>query len=1024
MKLDKTKIDALKAIKNSNLLIKLIQESVQDNPETAVELLNELGDNLESLGGIDLSQLEHLKGQDGKTPVFGEDYMTTDEIDGLERFIKQNTDDIGLELSSRLEVALKSAQNQINKAVATIKNGKDGKNGKDVTKADITEVLEKYKDELKGSPDSPLEVVEKIKKVRGSKRLGFKNVRGLPELEKKVINNSDDIDDLKKEIDRDIEIAVSRSGSSGGSATFTGLTDTPANYTGQAGMYAKVNAGETGLEFDTATGGGETNTGVNVGTGAGEVFKQKTGVNLELKTIKAGTGVTVTNGTSDITITASGSGESNTASNVGAEKEVFKQKTGVDLEFRTLKAGSGITLTENTNDIEIVATGGGTGDMTKAVYDPTTVNGDAFDMENMTEGATKKILTSAERTILSNTSGTNTGDQDLSTYQLKPAEGAFVDGDKTKLDGIEAGAEVNNIGDVNATDLTDAGDSTLHYHTTDRDRANHTGTQTASTINDFDTEVANNTAVTANTAKTGVTDEISNIVEDTTPQLGGDLELNSNEIKDSNGSTGTDGQVLTADGAGKNLWEDASSGGGNTITKVASGALANGDKVILNSDGKVEVVSGQTVGSEVVFASAQTNDISAAFDSSNNKIVVAYKDVGNSNYGTAIIGTVSGTSISFGTEVVFNTAATTAPNITFNSNANKVVIAFVNVTAGAAVVGTVSGTSISFGTVATFSASSTGEPKATFDSNLNKVVISYRDSGGSDYGTAIVGTVSGTSISFGTAVIFNAGTTYYQNITFDSNLNKVVIAYNDYTGSNYGRAVVGTISGTSISFGTVATFNSAATSEIYCAFDSNLNKVVIAYKDDGNSKYGTAIVGTVSGTSITFGLEVVFNAGETYTPSVVFDSNLNKIIIAYQDTVSSSRGTLIMGTVSGTVIGFGSEVIFNNATTNYIATAFDSNLNKVVIAYQDAGNSNYGTAIIFKNANLSEHNFLGISDGAYADGATATIQKTGATDDAQSGLTTGKGYYVQGDNTLDVTPGSISVYAGLALSATEILIKE
>ena len=32
-------------------------------------------------------------------------------------------------------------------------------------------------------------------------------------------------------------------------------------------------------------------------------------------------------------------------------------------------------------------------------------------------------------------------------------------------------------------------------------RANHTGSQTASTISDFDTEVSNNTDVTANTAK-------------------------------------------------------------------------------------------------------------------------------------------------------------------------------------------------------------------------------------------------------------------------------------------------------------------------------------------------------------------------------------------------------------------------------------------------------------------------------------------------------------------------------------------
>ena len=39
-----------------------------------------------------------------------------------------------------------------------------------------------------------------------------------------------------------------------------------------------------------------------------------------------------------------------------------------------------------------------------------------------------------DKTKLDLQSGTNTGDQDLSTYQLEPAEGAFVDGDKTKLD--------------------------------------------------------------------------------------------------------------------------------------------------------------------------------------------------------------------------------------------------------------------------------------------------------------------------------------------------------------------------------------------------------------------------------------------------------------------------------------------------------------------------------------------------------------------------------------------------------------
>lgn len=34
----------------------------------------------------------------------------------------------------------------------------------------------------------------------------------------------------------------------------------------------------------------------------------------------------------------------------------------------------------------------------------------------------------------------------------------------TKLNGIEAGAEVNNISDADATDLTDSGVTTLHSH--------------------------------------------------------------------------------------------------------------------------------------------------------------------------------------------------------------------------------------------------------------------------------------------------------------------------------------------------------------------------------------------------------------------------------------------------------------------------------------------------------------------------------------------------------------------------------
>ena len=74
------------------------------------------------------------------------------------------------------------------------------------------------------------------------------------------------------------------------------------------------------------------------------------------------------------------------------------------------------------------------------------------------------------------------------------AWGAMTDEDKTKLNGIDTGATANDT------------DANL------KNRANHTGTQAASTISDFDTEVANNTAVQANTAKVGITTSQANAI--------------------------------------------------------------------------------------------------------------------------------------------------------------------------------------------------------------------------------------------------------------------------------------------------------------------------------------------------------------------------------------------------------------------------------------------------------------------------------------------------------------------------------
>ena len=173
--------------------------------------------------------------------------------------------------------------------------------------------------------------------------------------------------------------------------------------------------------------------------------------------------------------------------------------------------------------------------------------------------------------------------------------------------------------------------------------------------------------------------------------------------------------------------------------------------------------------------------------------------------------------------------------------------------------GTVSGAVIttvaaSSGSPTVFESAATEYTSATFDSNANKVVISYRDSGNSGYGTAVVATVSDASISFGTPVVFeSANLGRGIGNTFDSNNNKIVIVYEDDANSDYGTAIVGTVSGTSISFGTAAVFESDAIDKPNCLFSSAGNTIVIAYRDGGDSGKGKFLEGTVSGTSISFG---------------------------------------------------------------------------------------------------------------------------------------------------------------------------
>jgi len=418
------------------------------------------------------------------------------------------------------------------------------------------------------------------------------------------------------------------------------------------------------------------------------------------------------------------------------------------------------------------------------------------------------------------------------------------------------------------------------------------------------------------------------------------------------------------------------------ITNAAISSGATGEVAVkggLSTGGNVLPYS-LSFGSSVVFESSSADNVEVVYDSNAQKVVAVYKD--SQGYVAGAVGTVNGTSITYGSPVRSTAAGGNFyTSAVYDSSNNKVVVFYRNSSNAYSQVGTVSGTSISWGTAVVFGTANTNDIKATFDSNSNKAVVTYSDAGNSNYGTAIVGTVSGTSISFGSAVVFETSYWSQGSVTFDSSNNKVVAVGKGL--SNYGRAIVGTVSGTSISFGSGVTFDTGNTSWTSCTFDSSNNKVVIGYNDGNNSTYGTAIVGTVSGTSISFGTSTVFDSGSsTSYISVTFDSSLNKVLISFKG--ASSDGFSIQGTVSGTSISFGTAAVFEAAAISWLGSAYDANAQKVVLAFQDT------TA---------------------GDGESLVVNPTNA-------LTIGSNYFVQDDGT--VSTSSSSTKAGKAISTTAL----
>ena len=492
---------------------------------------------------------------------------------------------------------------------------------------------------------------------------------------------------------------------------------------------------------------------------------------------------------------------------------------------------------------------------------------------------------------------------------------------------------------------------------------------------------------------------------------------------------GSAGTVLTSDGTDVS-WAAASSGGEQTFT--ASGAIANGAIVGLNLDGTISTMS-QKSGSATDASSASVNDgrgtVGIAYDSTNNKVLYVYMNTAATSELFAVVGTVSGTGISFGTPASVQTSVSRGSHVCFDSNAGKFAIIYAKSSAIKAKVATISGTSVSFGSEASVDSEpmNTGVGAVVFDPDQNAII--FARNGTSQHGRISAGAISGTSISWGSTVEYS--TDYMEDnqsfdLTYDTSANKTILIYkrliNNTSGDIYYRIV--TTSGTSISLSTQTVFfvSTNANAVPRCCYSSAANKTFFAYIQGSSVE---TVVGTLSGSTFSFGTTKNNIAGGDsnsynhrrydYNPDTdeIIESN------GYYFGTLSTANYKIVGTDN-----FASAATQIYASTtgttaiNYISACYDTGSNKVVVAFMDDSDSDKPKALVYDPA--IPINWVGLAGEAISDGASGKVTIIGGINTGQSGLVAGVPYKVTPtSSSLSESTGTV---VGTALSASSIYL--
>lgn len=243
---------------------------------------------------------------------------------------------------------------------------------------------------------------------------------------------------------------------------------------------------------------------------------------------------------------------------------------------------------------------------------------------------------------------------------------------------------------------------------------------------------------------------------------------------------------------------------------------------------------------------------------------------------------------------------------------------------GTAVIGTVDGTDITFGSEYEFGGDSVSNfGVAMLDST--HAFISYAASG---TGYGMIATISGASITFGSPVSFdtdvnNGGLESLSVTALDS--THVAMAYITERADYESNVIMATVSGTSITFGTSQELSDDSGQYVAIAAMDSTHFMLLRQEDDGT---GYILAASVSGTSMTFGSPVAVS-GYGSDPTIA-PLSASRAVITYRSP-DDDRTYAHVATLSGLAISIGSAYAVTDARTYYPTVAVLDATNLVLL---------------------------------------------------------------------------------------------